>query len=72
MRQDSGIDSELVIVLAFLVKDIPENFVTENTGTSKFTFVKMNTPKKEMRTLLITWSITGEKILRSLGPELNH
>ena len=30
VQQGSGIDSELV--LAFLVKDIPENFVTENTG----------------------------------------
>ena len=32
MQQDSGIDLELVIVLAFLVKDITENFVIVNTG----------------------------------------
>ena len=32
VQQDSSIDLELVIVLAFLVKNTPENFVTGYTG----------------------------------------
>ena len=34
MQQGSGIDSELVIILTFLVKDITENFVTVYTAMS--------------------------------------